>query len=90
MTTRESLKEMIDDLPDADLAELEEWLLARERPLPARAKRPMTSDEFRKFLEDAPEDDEPLTEEELEALRRWRESPGPTVPHEEVKRMLGL
>ena len=44
------------------------------------------------YLLTIPEDDEPLTEEDLEAIREGREAylRGETIPHEEAMRRIGL
>lgn len=81
---------MIDELPEAELEALEEWLRARRRQGQAAGSRSITNEEFHKFLDEAPLDDEPETEEELEAIRRWRSKPGETISHEEVLKQLGF
>jgi predicted transcriptional regulator len=77
-TTRERLHELLDDVPDARLDEIEDALLDAMAPY-----RP---------IEEAPEDDEPVTAEDLEAIRLGLEehARGETIPHEEAMRRIGL
>ncbi len=85
MTTRESLHALVDEWPESELEELEDWLnAARGR----KGGEPISDEAFLKILEDAPFDDEPLTEDDLAAIRRSRESSRPRVPHEEVEQLL--
>lgn len=82
MTTKERLHQLIEELPDQDLPGIERLLLDL-----------LTSgDPLVRTLLTAPEDDEPVTDEDLEALRQAREdfAAGRTVSLDEVKRELGL
>ena len=62
MTTRQALHDLVDRLPDEQLAAAEERL---------SELTPISNEEFWKRLEDAPYDDEPLTEREIRALEKW-------------------
>ena len=77
-TTRERLHELLDDVPDDRLADIEAALIDAVGPY-----RP---------IEEAPEDDEPVTAEDLEAIREGHEEylRGETIPHEEAMRRIGL
>ena len=55
----------------------------------AKAK-PISNEEFRRILDEAPLDDEPLSQAELEALRRWEQGPRRTISHDELMKKLGL
>jgi hypothetical protein len=61
MTSRAALHEILDRLP-------EEALPAVEASLSRFANG---DDDFRAFLDGLPEDDEPLSERELAAIKRW-------------------
>ena len=78
-TTRERLRQLLDALPDDRLDEAEAAIAA----LGAPPLRP---------LSEAPEDDEPLTDEDLEAIREGREAyaRGETIPHDIAMREIGL
>lgn len=78
-TTRERLHEMLDALPDELLADAEDAISALSGP----PYRP---------LSEAPEDDEPVTDEDLEALAATHRAHlrGEFVPHDEAMRKLGL
>lgn len=81
MTTREKAHKLLDELPDSEIEPVVEFLASRrEDPVIAA---------FR----DAPEDDEPWTEEDEAAMAEVRadEAAGvPTIPFEEIKRKYGL
>jgi hypothetical protein len=77
MTTRQALKDMIDRIPDDSLPEAEQRLAELA--------------DYRAYApEDAPLEDEPLTERELEALRDAGrgESDARSYTREEVERLL--
>ncbi|HZF12208.1 MAG TPA: hypothetical protein VFE33_25760, partial [Thermoanaerobaculia bacterium] len=80
--TRETLHQLIDELPDADL------------PTAARVLEALhaTGDLVRQALDHAPEDDEAETAEETTAVASaWQERQrGETLSTEEVRRRLGL
>ena len=97
---------MIDEWPEAELEELAEWLIAARRSgglvmqetrvtdeevendAPAK---PISFEELKRMLDEAPLDDEPETEEELEALRHSLASNGDgRMSHEDVKKLIGL
>lgn len=78
-TTRERLHELLDEIPEALLDDAEAAIAA----LAAPPYRP---------LSEAPEDDEPLTDEEIEAFREGREEylRGELIPHDQAMREIGL
>ena len=82
MTTRETLHKMVDLLPES------EWEAARRLLEERLAKHDPV---LRAFL-NAPEDDEPETEEERAAVEEAYEElkSGKEIPWEDVKRELGL
>jgi hypothetical protein len=75
--TRERLHELLDDVPDDRLADVEAAIVDAAAPY-----RP---------IEDAPEDDEPLTDEDLEAIHEGREAyaRGEYITDDELKRRMG-
>jgi len=77
-TTRERLHALVDELPDDILDEVEAAILDVTEP----PHRP---------LADAPEDDEPVTEEDLAAIREGREAyaRGEYATDDELKRRMG-
>jgi uncharacterized coiled-coil DUF342 family protein len=82
MTTKETLHKLVDFLPESEWEEIRQVLeehLAKHDPV------------LRAFL-DAPEDDEPETEEEREAVKEAYEDlkAGRVVTWEELKRELDL
>jgi hypothetical protein len=82
MTTKASLHQLIDILPDTELEAAERYLLfLREM-----------ADPVRRTLLTAPWDDEPETEEERQAVQEAREemARGEVYPLDEVKRAFGL
>ena len=101
---------MIDDLPEAELEALEEWLRValrqRDRTLQMREtsftdeevedadlrdRKPISNEEFRRILDEAPLDDEPLTDADREALRLSRASkPSDRISHSDLMKLLGL
>ena len=78
MTTREGIHQLLDSLPD-------ELLPAAEARLAA-----LRDDPFLRFMLAAPEDDEPLDEDDLAALAEARAAfeRGETIPWEVVRREL--
>ena len=78
---RKDVHEEIDRLPDRDLAGVKEFLASYPTPLDATCRN-------------APEADEPLTEEEellvAEAEEWLSQNGGRGIPHEKVMRELGL
>ena len=77
-TTRERLHAMLDELPDEQLDEAEAAIAALAAPF-----RP---------LAEAPEDDEPLTDEDLAAIEQGRAAyrRGESIPHDIAMREIGL
>ena len=78
MTTRERLHAILDELPDDMLDAVEAAIVDLTEP----PYRP---------LSEAPADDEPLTEEDLEAIREGRaeHARGEYVTNDELKRRMG-
>ena len=76
-TTRERLHELLDDVPDDRLADVEAAIVDAAAP-----HRP---------IKEAPEDDEAVTAEDLEAIREGREAyaRGEYVADDELKRRMG-
>lgn len=81
MSAREHAHELIDRLPDAQLSALVGLLETIVDPVSAA-------------LRNAPEDDEPETEEERQAVAEARDwlarRGGKGIPHDEAMRRLGL
>ena len=82
MITREELRHLVDDLPDSELDTARRFL---------QYLRDTADPVLRAFL-DAPEEDEPETDEERAAVAEAREDfeAGRVVPLEEVKGEFGL
>ena len=80
MTTKEELYSLVDDLPDSELHAARRYL---------EYLRSTGDPVLRAFLE-APDDDEPETEEERAAMAEAHEDfrAGRVVPHDEAKRRL--
>ena len=79
MDGRQALHALVDALPEPEVLAAQRYLeFLRERP----------QDPLRTLLESAPWDDEPLTKEDLVALREGLEEAarGEVVDHEEVER----
>ena len=78
MTTRAALHEAIDELPEGVLETL------------ARALERLRDDPFQFMLDNAPMDDEPVTEAECAALDKARAqvAAGQVISNEEVTRLL--
>ncbi|MEX0784106.1 MAG: hypothetical protein WD557_15805 [Dehalococcoidia bacterium] len=83
MTTREALHDLLDELPENVLSFAEQSL---------QRLKAMEDDPLWQSLLNAPEDDEPTTPEDLEAIERGYRSirEGRGIPHAEVERLLGL
>ena len=82
MTTKDKLHHLVDQLPECELGAAQRFLeYLRDTGDPV----------LRAFME-APEDDEPETEEERQAIAEAMEDieAGRGISHEEVKRELGL
>jgi hypothetical protein len=77
-TTRERLHELLDELPDELLVDVEAAIVS----LAAPPYRP---------LSEAPDDDEPLTADDLAAIREGREAyaRGEYTTDDELKRRMG-
>ncbi|MDR3553865.1 MAG: hypothetical protein P4L55_03840 [Syntrophobacteraceae bacterium] len=78
--TKERLHELVDALPASKVETVHRYLEA------------LADEAFLDALRNAPEDDEPLTEEDLKAIAEAEEDirQGRTTPWEEVKKELGL
>ena len=78
MATREQIHALIDALPDSELDVLDRFIKARSNPV-LRA------------LMDAPDDDEPLTEDDLAAIAQARadRARGDIVRDKDLDRELG-
>ena len=78
-TTRERLRELLDELPEDRLDDAEAAIAA----LAAPPFRPPS---------EAPEDDEPVTDEDLAAIAEGRAAyaRGETIPHDVAMREIGL
>lgn len=81
-TTRERLHELVDALPESGVEAAKRYLESLVN----------ADDAFLRALRNAPEDDEPLTEEELKAIEEGRKAVarGETTPLEDVMREFGL
>ncbi|MGH7458789.1 MAG: hypothetical protein ACREKN_06895 [Longimicrobiaceae bacterium] len=86
MTTKERLHLLIDALPEGEAGIVERMLRGLRTAAPADAAPPLYT------LDNAPPDDEPYTDEERAAVAEaWEDvRTNPAIPHEEVKRRLGL
>ncbi len=82
MTIKEELRRLVDELPESELFVAKRFL---------EYLRNMGDPVFRAMLE-APEDDEPETEEERAAVAEAQEDfkAGRVVSHQELKREFGL
>jgi predicted transcriptional regulator len=81
MQDRHALHTLVDELPEPELAAAKRFLeYLRQQP----------SDSLRLALDAAPLDDEPVTEDDLAAIREGFEEQarGETVSHDEVKLLL--
>ena len=77
MVTKTDLHRLVDDLPDSQIEKAARQLKDLNDPLS-------------RLLEEAEEDDEPLTEEDLKAIEEAHEDirQGRVVSHEEARRRL--
>ncbi len=81
MTTRERAHKLLDDLPESEIEPVLEFIASRGEDRVIAAFR------------DAPEDDEPWTEEDEAAMAEVeadRAAGVPTIPFEEIKHKYGL
>jgi len=81
MTTREKAHQLLDELPESEIEPIVEIMASRSKDPVIAAFR------------DAPEDDEPWTDEDEAAMAEVRadEAAGvPTIPFEEIKAKYGL
>jgi hypothetical protein len=78
VTAKEKLREAVEQLSEEEARDALRYLAERSDPL-------------MELLDDAPEDEEPLTPEEYEGLREARAQAerGETVPLDELRRELG-
>lgn len=81
MEVRQALHTLVDELPEPELPAAKRFL---------EYLRHQAADTLRRVLDAAPLDDEPVTEDDLRAIREGFEEQvrGETVSHEEVKRLL--
>jgi hypothetical protein len=81
MQDRQVLHTLVDELPEPELPAARRFL---------EYLRQQSPDRLRLALDAAPLDDEPVTADDLAAIREGFEeyARGETVPHEEVKRLL--
>ena len=80
MQTRDRIHRLLDDLPEAELSAVEQFL----------AQRRAAADPLLRALADAPTDDEPITpEEETAVAEAYADiAAGRVVSHEEVRQRL--
>ncbi len=81
MTTREKAHKLLDELPESEVEPVLEFIVSRH------------ADPLLQALADAPEDDEPWTEEDEAAVQESRDEIAAGVPLislEDVKRKYGL
>ncbi len=85
MTTKERLHQLVEELPESEVATAERVLAA------LRAVANVEADPLLRALLAAPADDEPVSAEDAQALREAREdfSAGRTVALADLKRELG-
>lgn len=91
MSVHEELLRLIEALPESEVPMVKsfvEFMLSRAASKDSKA----SLDPLLRVLETAPEDDEPLTEEDKEAIAEAEEDIrlGRVTPWEDVKRDLGL
>ena len=79
--TRDRLHRLIDELPEQDLSAVEQLLTERH----------LDDDTFRRMLAEAPEDDEPLTAEDIAAIEEGVQDvkAGRLISNDELWRRLG-
>lgn len=80
MENRQTLHTLVDELPELELQAARRYLEYLRQ----------TADPLRRALEVAPADDEPLTDDDLAAIRQGRadRSKGETASHDAIKRLL--
>jgi hypothetical protein len=80
MEDRQALHTLVEELPEPELGPARRFL---------EYLRQQQADSLRLLLDTAPLDDEPVTEDDLAAIREGLEkhARGETIPHEEVKRL---
>ncbi len=89
MQTRDRLHRLIDELPEAELPEVERLLAGRRgHDALRRALAKAPDDPLLRALANAPEDDEPLTQEDEAAIREVMEAieRGDVISQAEVRR----
>jgi hypothetical protein len=73
MTDRHVLHSLVDQIVDEDMDDarqlLKEFLESREKYV---SNKQMTPEEFQAYLDDAPEEDEEITEEEIRGIEEGR------------------
>ena len=81
MEARQALHVLVDELPEDELVAAKRFL---------EYLRQQTEDPLRSFLEAAPWDDEPLTEEDRVAIEEGlaEKARGEVVAHDDVERLL--
>lgn len=79
MTTKERLHQVVDSLSEQEAAETLDYIASRGR------------DSLARRLDEAPLDDEPLTAEDLDAMREMREdaAAGRLVSLDDIRQELG-
>jgi hypothetical protein len=79
MTTKERLHQVVDSLSEQEAADALDYIVSRGR------------DPLARRLDEAPLDDEPLTDEDIDALREMREdaAAGRLVSLDDLRRELG-
>jgi hypothetical protein len=80
MTAKEQLRERVDELTEAEAADTLDYIARRVEP----------HDALTEFLDQAPIDDEPVSEEEEHAVQEARDeiASGQTISLEQLKREL--
>jgi len=80
MEVRQTLHTLVDELPEPELIAARRYLEYLRQ----------SADPVRRALEAAPPDDEPLTDDDLAAIREARaeRAEGETLSHDELKRLL--
>jgi len=80
MENRQTLHTLVDELPEPELPAARRYLEYLRQ----------TADPLQRALLAAPLDDEPLTDDDLAAIREGRRehAKGETVSHDEIKRLL--
>lgn len=80
MEDRQTLHTLVDELPEPELVAARRYLEYLRQ----------TADPLRRALDAAPEDDEPLSAEDVAAIREGRRerAKGETTSHDEIKRLL--